>query len=230
MRKTIIASLTLSCLLVAGCQTTTTEVSDHDGAVPVESSTDSPKLNAEMRFAAGQLAESQGRVDTALEQYQECLKLNPQHLGALYRLGVLNAQLKQYPEAIDAWTQYISASGGSAFAYSNLGFCEELSGNPEAAETAYLHGIAKDPQNLPCRTNYGLLLARKGRINEAIRQWQFVLSPAEVHYNLGSVYQMQGRKEQARVEYQEALKLNGEFNDAKLRLAALDNQEPAITP
>jgi tetratricopeptide (TPR) repeat protein len=233
MRKTLIASLTLASLFLGGCTTTTKQVADSspDAAPPpAGDANNSPKLNAEMRFAAGQLAESQGRIDVAIDQYHECLKLEPQHLGALYRLGVLNAQLKRYPEAVTAWTAYVTATDGSAFAYSNLGFCDELSGQGDAAETAYLHGIAKDPQNLPCRVNYGLLLARKGRVNEAIRQWQFVLTPAEVHYNLGSVYQMEDRKEEARVEYNEALKLNGRFNDAKLRLAALDNEQPAITP
>ena len=57
----------------------------------------------------------------------------------------------------------------------------------DEAETAYLRGIERDPKNVPCRTNYGLMLARLGRTAEGTLQLQAVLTPAEVHYNLASV-------------------------------------------
>ena len=47
-------------------------------------------------------------------------------------------------------------------------------------------------------------------------QLQAALSPAEVHYNLGSVYEQQGKIEQARAEYQEAIKLDPKLIDAQL--------------
>src|SRR4051794_21516156 len=60
------------------------------------SSTDKdPPLNADTHFAAGQLNESQGNLQGALEQYGKALKLNPKHESALFRSGVVLAQLKQ---------------------------------------------------------------------------------------------------------------------------------------
>jgi len=148
--------------------------------------------------------------------------IKPGHLGALYRLGVLYAEKKDYPKAVDAWQQYVQATGETATAYADLAFCQELAGEPEKAEAAYQAGIAREAKNIPCRVNYGLMLARRGKMTEAVGQWRWVLSEAEIHYNLGSVYASQGDKEQARMEYKKALELDPKLTDAESRVAALD--------
>jgi tetratricopeptide (TPR) repeat protein len=180
-----------------------------------------PPLNADTRYAAGQLAESQNNPQLAIKQYNECVKSNPNHTLALYRLGVCYSQLKQFPQAIETWNNYIKVTKGAAVGYSNLGFCYELAGQRDEAENAYKKGIQKDPYNQACRVNYGLMLARTGKTSEAINQLQVVLSPAEVRYNIGSVYEQLGRKEQAKAEYKKALELDPNLVDAQTKLATL---------
>lgn len=181
-----------------------------------------PPLNATSWHAAGQLAESQGAVPAAIERYQAALKIDPNHRPSLYRLGVLFAQQSKFPQAIDAWERYVQASDGDATALSNLGFCYELAGKAADAEATYKRGIAADKSSEPCRVNYGLMLARSGRINEAIVQLQAVLSPAQVHYNLGSVFEQQGKREAAKAEYRKALALDPNASAVKAKLAALE--------
>jgi tetratricopeptide (TPR) repeat protein len=181
-----------------------------------------PKYTPETRFAAGQLAESQKDLPRAAEQYREALKLNAEHLPSLYRLGIVYTEQRQFGLAIDVWNRYVTASRNSATAYSNLGFCYELAGQPAQAERAYKEGIARDSASDPCRINYGLMLARQNRINEAVLQLQKALPPAEVHYNLASVYEGQGRRDQARLEYRKALELKPDFDDAQARLDAIE--------
>lgn len=180
-----------------------------------------PPITADTHFAAARMAESSDDYGGAVKQYKEALKLNPSHKGSLYRMAICLATQKKYPEAVDAWKKYIDATGGDPRGYSNLGFCHELAGQIDQAESAYLRGIAKDAKNVPCRTNYGLMLARLGRTSEATLQLQAVLTAAEVHYNLASVWEHQGRKEQARLEYQKALQLDPNLLEAKTRLTAL---------
>lgn len=181
-----------------------------------------PPFTAKTRFAAGQLAEAQGSPRTAVEQYNEALKLDPNHLPSLYRLGVVYAQNGAYPDAIAAWKTYVEKSGGDAGAYSNLGFCYELAGQPADAEAAYKLGVARDGRHVACRTNYGLMLARAGRINEAVIQLQAVLPEAQVHYNLAVVYEQQGHKELAKAEYRRSVDLDPQLVEARNRLAALE--------
>jgi tetratricopeptide (TPR) repeat protein len=222
--------MTLGLLFTNGC-------AKDEGAIQGVSSSDAARLNAQhstfetaqdppvtaqTRFAAGQLSEAENNPVNAAKQYEEALKLDPNHAPSLYRLGVVCAGMKQFDKAIVIWKRYVTATGESADAYGNLAFCQELAGYTNDAELTYQKGIALSPKNVPCRVNYGLMLARHNRAGEAIRQWQAVLTEAEVHYNLASVYEMQNRKEQARVEYQKALELNPRFVDAKTRLTALD--------
>jgi Tfp pilus assembly protein PilF len=48
-----------------------------------------------------------------------------------------------------------------------------------------------------------------------------VLSPAEVHYNLGSIYEQQGRADDAKAEYHKALEADPSLKDARVRLSQM---------
>ncbi len=181
-----------------------------------------PPINANTRFAAGQVAEVNGNIDGAIAQYKEALKVDPNHVQTLYHLGMIYAGQNRFDDAIGIWRQYVKATNESAIAYSNLGYCCDLAGRQDDAKAAYESGLKQDPNNRPCRTNYGLLLARQGHVPDALNIWRPILSPAETHYNLASVYENNGDKRQARIEYQKALELDPKFIDAKSRLAQLD--------
>jgi len=218
-------------LLLAGCTASNnsntgtygrSETDDFNAGNTSFETAEEPDLNVTTRFAAGQLAESQGETANAVLQYREAIKLDPNHQPSLYRLGVLYAEVKDYPNAIATWKQYISATKGSATGYANLGFCYELAGKLNDAEQAYQSGITRETLNQQCRVNYGLMLTRTGRPNEAVIQLQSVLTPAEVHYNMASVYEQQKKVELARAEYRKALVLDPAMNDARTRLAGLD--------
>jgi tetratricopeptide (TPR) repeat protein len=179
-------------------------------------------ITADTRYAAGQLAEAEGNYNAAVSQYQAALKINPKHELAMYRLGIIYTQFKQWNQAIDIWQKYVKVTNQAAGAYGNLGFCYELAGKPGLAETTYQQGIKRDYLNLLCRTNYGLMLARQGRTDDAVNTWRPVLSDAQIHYNFASVYQLEGRKRQAIAEYQRALEIDPNLTDAQARLASLE--------
>jgi tetratricopeptide (TPR) repeat protein len=181
-----------------------------------------PKPNAQTHFAAGRLAESQGASGQAIVQYKHAVTIDPRHLPSLYRLGILYTHVQAYPDAIDAWNRYLKGTEDDATGWSNLGYCYELAGDPGKAEEAYRKGIAKDPKNVPCRVNYGLMLARGGRQKDAVSHLQAVLPPAQVHYNLASVYEQQGRKNEARQHYSRAMEHDQNLVEARERLAAME--------
>lgn len=194
-----------------------------DGLAPqnkFEASED-PPLSADTRFAAGQLAESQGNYDNAIAQYREALKLNPNHRDAMFRLGAVYTQGKRFNEAIPLWQRYIKVTNNAAQSYSNLALCYEMAGRPGEAEQTYKAGIERDPSESTTRNNYGRMLARQGRWDEALAQLSTVLKPAEVHYNLGTVCEEQGKREEAKAYYRKALELDPNLRDARSRLAAL---------
>src|SRR5690242_5125634 len=191
MKKLTVSIVTLAALSVAGCANHNKKDATASAKPPIDTKFETmqdPPIKAKTHFAAGQVAESQGRMNKAIEQYWEAVRIEPKYKDPLFRLGVVYCQLKHYPDAIVAWKQYVKATDGDPTGYSNLGFCHELANQHDEAEKAYRKGIERDPKNVPCRVNYGLMLARDNRIAEATIQLQAVLTPAEVHYNLASVY------------------------------------------
>jgi tetratricopeptide (TPR) repeat protein len=182
---------------------------------------DDAAFTAQTHYAAGQLAESQGALPMALQHYQAALKIEPRNLPCLYQLAVVATKVKAYPDAIAAWQRYVDETK-DATSYSNLGFCYELAGQSASAEAAYQQGISHDPRNQPCRINYGLMLARAGKATEATQQLAAVLPEAQVHYNLGSVYEQQSKRELAKAEYRKALELDPRLSEAQARMTALD--------
>jgi tetratricopeptide (TPR) repeat protein len=184
-----------------------------------------PGIQAQTFFAAGQFAEAEGNFAVAAQQYEKACKAQPDYLWAQYRLGVVYSHMKNWPKAVDAWNAYLESTNGTASGWSNLGFTWELAGEPTRAEEAYKKGIEKDPKCQPARVNYGLMLARRNRIPEAVEQFSAALTPAEVHYNLASVFEQQGRHKLARAEYEMALKLDPQLSDARTRLAAISPTE-----
>jgi tetratricopeptide (TPR) repeat protein len=123
-----------------------------------------PPIKADTYFAAGQLQEAQGDLNGAIKQYQAALKLEPNHKNALYRMGLAYTSLKKYPDAINTWRRYLKATDNSPAAYNNLALCYEQAGQLNDAEQAFKAGIARDPDDRSCRINYGLMLARRGRM------------------------------------------------------------------
>ena len=180
-----------------------------------------PDLNADTHFAAGQLAESTGKYPAAILQYEKALALKKDHLPALYRMGVVLTRAGTYDRAVETWKRYVKASGETAAAYSNLGFCHEMAGNAVEAERAYLKGIDRDGRSQPCRVNYGLMLARQRRTDEAKEQLSTVLRPDEVAYNLAAVYEQTGDLPQAKAELERAVQANPRNLAAQAKLAAL---------
>ena len=213
-----------------GCQSTTENVSSAQFNASANGANGSdetkfeaikdPPITATTYFAAGQLAESQANYPTAVDQYWKAYKADRTCTQALYRLGILHAKQEQYSAAVVAWKEYCKATK-SATGYGNLGFCYELSGQISEAEEAYKTGIVMDSKNSPCRVNYGLMLARNNRIGEALLNLQAVLTPAEAHYNIGSVFELQGKKERAMVEFRKAKDLDPDLADADSRISTI---------
>jgi tetratricopeptide (TPR) repeat protein len=228
--KNLSIAIALVVLLITGCAKNQQAVSnlsrDNANALNAQHSrfekSEDPPFTVQTHFAAGQLAESQEASLTAIAHYQAALRIDSHHRDSLYRIGVVYTKLKDWPRAIGAWKRYIRETKGDATAYANLGFCHDLAGHKSDAEKAYQEGIARDSSNVSCRVNYGLFLAKEGRIEDAAAQWRAVLSEAQVHYNLGSIYEQQNKRDQAKNEFRQALQHDANLVDAKTRLAALD--------
>ena len=226
--RTRIAAVLSAAVLAGGCQHTeevapTSRITNPNVSYPsnYHAPESEPAVTAKAHYAAGQLAESQCNLDKAVEQYRLAVRLDPSHVEALYRLGmILTAERK--PDAPAVWQQYVTVTGGTASAYSDLGFSLDLADRPADAERAFRAGIAQDPKCEPCRVNYARLLARRGDLDAAAAQLSAVLTPAEVQFDMGAIFEAEGDPQAAAARYRKALDLDPQLSDASVRLAAMN--------
>jgi tetratricopeptide (TPR) repeat protein len=215
--------LIIPVLLATGCTNHSEGTADRS-AIPADAKfTDvkDPAINAETHYAAGNLAESMDQPAKAIQQYQAAVAIDPKHKQALYHLALLQTNAKDFPAALETWDKYLAATNYSAIAYANKALCYQMSDDYEKAEQTFKLGIERSPKDEMCRVNYGLMLARQGRMNDALMQLQVVLPPAAAHYNLGSIYEIQGKSAQAKMEYTRSLEADPTFFDSQQRLADL---------
>lgn len=221
-RSKLLLLAALSATTFVGCKSSSTP--DRGERVP-ESANIEPAKSVEpaasVHVAAGDLAFSQQNVAEAVGQYRKALEMNANDDAAMYRLATVYAYAKQFDDSIAMWKRYNAATGDTAPGQSNLGRTFELAGRWREAEAAYVSSIRKDGSNATARINYGIMLAKRDRIDEATEQLSKVLRPAEVEYNLGSVFEIRQDFTSARERYARAIQLDPSLVAAQQRLDAL---------
>jgi tetratricopeptide (TPR) repeat protein len=182
------------------------------------SSKGSALKEADQRFAQGQMLESRSQLDEAAVEYEKALKSNPNHVKAMEAVAHLYTRQQNYDDAIAMWRRYVKAMNGTADAYNNLAYCQDLAGWYAQAEHSYERAIEADPRHLYARVNFGLMLARHGRGTEGLCHLQCVLTPAEARYNLGLAYEEVGNTSAAQKEFRKAVEIDPDFGDAKAHI------------
>lgn len=131
------------------------------------------------------------QFDEAEQAYQSAIKANPDDFQAYFSLGYLYAQKKQYDEAIALFENVLQSHPDLVAAHFHLGRLAVMSGkNLDKGEENLKKYLQTEPSDE--RPSF-----------------------AFAHLLLGHIYRMQDKKDLARIEYENALKLDPEFEQAK---------------
>lgn len=173
----------------------------------------------------------------------DVLKIYPASERALNNLGNVYLDAKRYGEARACFEQLVSRNPADYIAQQNLGAIYERADSPfRDEEQALVHfkaAVSSNPVFVEGYYNLGRLYQKRAQstadaslIEEAIRCYTraLALNSAHVlaHNNLGLIYFHQGRREDARREYDRALRLDPNCEPAKVNLKLLD--APASGP
>lgn len=194
----------------------------HRGAPP--RAADEVEARHDLAFALLQ----RGRLDDAIREYREILRLSPDDAAAHLNLGIalkmngqLNDAIQELREALrlgfeDAETHYTLANAfvqKGSFDEAIQEYEEALSLTPGLADT-----------HLKCHINLGLAFQQKGLLDEAIHQFRQALrlstAFADAHYFLGNAMQEKGLLDEAIGELREALRLKPNLWAARISLAS----------
>lgn len=219
----------MALLTVIGCAETRPFASQQDAnwinadpsgtvqAKPEETAPIKPKTH----FAAGKMFEAQGMLNKAVLQYKKTLELDPEHLGALNRLGILYARTGRHEEAEHLLKRAVRLAPRSAQVRNNLGFGYLLQERWADAEIEFLNVLEMMPEFERARVNLGIALCRQSRFDEALAEFREVVPESDAFYNVGLMFRAQDRFADASRAFKRAIQLKPSFLAAKQQLAQI---------
>jgi len=160
------------------------------------------------------LAQS-GRLDEAIGQAKEAVRLEPDFPEARSNLGLDLTEARRYPEAIAQLEAAVRLRPDLAGAHLNLGRALLAAGRGRDAIGQFEQVLALQPDSPAARrnlavahNNLGNALARAGRLVDAVAEFktslQFDPTNPGTHRNLGYALQALGRDEEAAAQFDAA--------------------------
>jgi tetratricopeptide (TPR) repeat protein len=175
-----------------------------------------------------------GRLDDAIAQYEESLRLYPDNAEAHHNLGNAWAQVSgRLGDAVAEYNEALRLRPAFPEAHYNLGNAlSRIPGRLDDAVAQYEEAIRLNPRFAKAHNNLGSAWARvPGRLDDAISQYREALSldpdDAQAHFNLGNAWaQAPGRLGDAVAEYSEAIRIRPDFAQAHENLGNAWAQAP----
>ena len=152
----------------------------------------------------------QGRIDDAIETYQQAIRIQPDHGEAYYNLGNAFHSQTRLEEAVQSYHQAIQIQPNRLEAYNNLGVALIDQGKLEESIQAYQKTLEIQPNCADAYSNLGIALKEQGRLKESIRAYQKAIyiqaGSAAAHNNLGQILLLLGDFHEGWREYEWRLK------------------------
>lgn len=178
------------------------------------------------------------QAQAAVVACRQAVKLAPQNARAWFFLGYV----EQEPELkIAAFQKAIALDPKSAIPYNELGNALRGQKKLDEAIAAYQKAIALDPKSAVTYYNLGSALRGQNKLDEAIAAFRKALSLPDntsgtptahtlAHNNLGLLLQDQGKREEAKREFEAAIKIDPKFEFSRNNLEAIRKllNEPVV--
>lgn len=129
-------------------------------------------------------------------------------LKAYNGLGVLADLADNFAEAQTYYRLAELIDPRSALVQNSLGYSYYMAGQWADAELRYKRGVSYDGTYKPLWRNYGLLLARMGRYEEAVSAFEQVEKRAEASNDVGYVCLVEGKLDVAEQFFRSAIELS----------------------
>jgi Tfp pilus assembly protein PilF len=207
--------------------TTTRDISYwHDAISISEQALAATGPNCLMERALGEAFYNQGRMDEAVQHLTSSIQIQPTDT-AFFDIGTLKLQQTKLEEAAFYYQKALQYPGEPqmlAQIHNNLAVLEMQSGSMASAEKDFKDSVALDPSSPRHHVAYGWLLAKQGRYDEAIAQYQQAIKTgpdALTYFSLGTALEEQHERPQAAEAYRQTLVLAPGFREAQLRLKAI---------
>ena len=169
---------------------------------PAKSLAASPE--AMERNASGAKLLQQGKIESAIDAFQEAMALDPNYIAAQLNLSYAYERANRIEEAIKGYRRAISIEPNNFFAHNNLGVLYDKKGFYDEAIVEFQNALKSEPgyvmaqKNLEtARKNKALAQEREAQIAQAEKQAQTNPQDPKLAYQLARLYAVYGRKDSA---------------------------------
>lgn len=166
-------------------------------------------------------------IEQAIELYKKALNLKPKTVDAYLGLGYAYLRVRDFEKSVFYYQEATKQEPKNIEARINLAVATYYTGKIEDAIKEYTEALNESKNPVPeLNFNLGIAHAHKGNFEEAIRYYKAALTQqknyAEVHNNLGLLYEAKDDFNSARDSFKEAIKLKkGNYPLAHYNLARL---------
>ncbi|HJY54453.1 MAG TPA: tetratricopeptide repeat protein, partial [Candidatus Udaeobacter sp.] len=175
-------------------------------------------------YNLGIVFSEQGKIDQAIDQYQQAITLRPAYSEAHYNIGRLLVEQGQIDQAISHYEKVVAINPTDPEAHNNLGIALFGIRRVDDAIGHYQKALEILPNYAEASCNLANALVAKGDFDAAIARYSACLSAIpdqeEAQYNLASALLRKGRTDEAIVQYQKVLQIHPENEDAHANLGS----------
>ena len=152
-----------------------------------------------------------GKVQEAVSQYEQALRLAPDYIEVHYNLAIALARQGRLQEAMAHWEQALRSKPDYAEAHNNLGVALMRLGRMQEAIDHYQQALRIKPDYAACHDNFGLALLQMGKPQAALAEFEQALQIepdySEAHYDLALALEQAGKPREAIRQYEEVLRI-----------------------
>jgi Tfp pilus assembly protein PilF len=189
-----------------------------------------PKEAVKLYLKTAKEFEKQGQTEKAINLYEKARAIDPGVAKtASRRLAVLYDRAGEFSKSLAEYEQLVQENPKDADLLNDLGYSYYCRGDWANAETWLTKAVQIDPNHKRAWTNLGLARAQQAKWDESFQAFCKSVRPAEAHCNIAFVLGAQGRIDEAKEQYRQALALDPSLQLARGALAQLENPKPAST-
>jgi tetratricopeptide (TPR) repeat protein len=171
----------------------------------------------------GNALATQGRLDEAMDEFQQALRIHPNDADAVYNLGNASAQKGDFEVVDQQLQQALRLNPGNAMAAYDLGNVRVKQERFDEAIEQFQKALKSDPGLARANYNLAQLFFQQGKVDDAIRNYRLALQNDPTHvkarYYLALALAEQGDLEGAKKEFQESLRSEPNLAEAHAGLA-----------
>lgn len=168
---------------------------------------------------------NQGRTKEGFDKFTEAMQYNNENPEIYFKLADANRRVKNYSEAIRQCRRAMELAPEVGLYYEVLGDIYYELQNFIEAKKLYKEAVFIDPKNSRAHAFLGILQSRDKEHPSALKSLETAVAidskNVDVRYNLALAYEVAGKQDEAKAQYEKVLELEPDHQEAANNLQLL---------